>query len=66
MADKAEVDYYAVQANYGGVTGWEDVTAEETYKGAKESLRDYVENDAESTGFRMQKVYKSGRRVTLS
>lgn len=66
MSDKAEVDYYAIQANYGGVTGWEDVTAEETYKDAKENLREYIENDAESTGFRIQKVYKSGRRVTLS
>lgn len=63
---KAEVDYYAVQANYGGVTGWEDVTAEESYEGANERLSEYVENDGASTGFRIQKVYKSGRRVTIN
>lgn len=62
---KAEVDYYAVQANYGGVAGWEDVTAEESYEGANEALSEYVENDADSTGFRIVKVYKSGRRVVM-
>lgn len=59
------IDYYAIQGNYGGVSGWEDLTAEETYTAAKESLQNYRKNDTESLDFRIQKVYKSGRRITV-
>lgn len=35
---------YVVQGNYGH--GWEDVTAEETYREARQRLREYRENSS--------------------
>lgn len=36
-------DYWAVGANFG--QGWEEVTAEEKYKDARQRLKEYREND---------------------
>jgi hypothetical protein len=36
-------DEYAIQGNYG--TRWEDVTVDETYKEARQSLKDYNDNE---------------------
>jgi hypothetical protein len=36
---------WVVQGNYGYGHGWEDVTAEENWKEAKERLREYRENE---------------------
>lgn len=44
---------YVVQGNYGYGHGWEDLTAERTWKEAKEQLRTYREN--ESAPFRVIK-----------
>lgn len=35
---------YVVQGNYGYGHGWEDVTAEETYREARQRLKEYREN----------------------
>lgn len=37
---------YVVQGNYGYSHGWEDVTASETYKEAKDDLKAYRENSS--------------------
>ena len=36
---------YVVQGNYGYGQGWEDVTAEETSKEARDRIREYRENE---------------------
>ncbi len=38
-------DEYIVQGNYG--QGWEDLTAENTYKEIKDRLKEYNENERE-------------------
>ena len=38
-------DYWDVEANYGYGDGWEAVTAEETWKEARERLKEYRENE---------------------
>ena len=38
-------DIWVVQGNYGYGHGWEDVTAAETWKEAKENIREYRENE---------------------
>jgi hypothetical protein len=38
-------DIWVVQGNYGYGHGWEDVTAAETWKEAKQNLREYRENE---------------------
>ncbi len=38
-------DYWAVEGNYGYGDGWEEVTAEETWKEIKDRLREYRENE---------------------
>jgi hypothetical protein len=39
------VDEFVIQGNYGPLHGWEDVTAEETYREALAQLRAYRENE---------------------
>lgn len=58
------VDHYVLQGNYGGVYGWEDLTAEVDKEEIKSRLREYLENEP-STTFRVQKEYRSGKRVTV-
>lgn len=62
--NKDEFDHYVLQGNYGGVTGWEDLTAEDTKEEIKERMREYLENEP-STTLRVQKEFKSGKRVTV-
>lgn len=38
-------DVWVVQGNYGYGDGWEDVTAEETYREARQRLKEYRENE---------------------
>lgn len=59
-----EFDSYVLQGNYGGVTGWEDLTADETLEGIKGSMRDYLENEP-NTALRVVKLFKSGKRVKV-
>ena len=46
-------DEYQIQGNYG-YYGWEEVTAEETYKEAKQRLKEYRENEP-GTSFQITK-----------
>jgi hypothetical protein len=39
-------DIWVVQGNYGYGHGWEDVTAAETWKEAKQNIREYRENES--------------------
>ncbi len=41
-------DVWVVQGNYGYGHGWEDLTAEETYREARQRLREYNENEPQS------------------
>lgn len=59
---KAEVDYFAVQGKYYGE--WEDLTACETLSEAKDERITYDINEPEIP-HRIQKVYKSGKRITI-
>lgn len=38
---------WIVQGNYGDLYGWEDLTAEDTYKEARMQLKAYRENEPE-------------------
>jgi hypothetical protein len=37
-------EYYVLQGHYGGGTGWEDLTADDSWSGIRQSLRDYRDN----------------------
>lgn len=43
MYKRKTIDVWIVQGNYG--QGWEDVTSSESYKEARQDLKDYKEND---------------------
>jgi len=43
MYKRKTIDLWIVQGNYG--QGWEDVTSSESYKEARQDLKDYIEND---------------------
>jgi len=47
---------YAVRGNYG--RGYEDVTGEETFEEAKQTLKDYRDNEP-GTPFKIEKVKES-------
>lgn len=38
-------DEYQIQGYYGSTYGWEEVCAEETWNDAKQTLREYRENE---------------------
>lgn len=43
MYKRKTIDLWIVQGNYG--QGWKDVTSSESYKEARQDLKDYIEND---------------------
>lgn len=59
---KSEIDHYVLQGKYFGE--WEDLTADETLKGARDSQKDYARNEPE-TPTRIQVEFKSGRRRNI-
>ena len=38
-------DEYQIQGYYGNIYGWEEVCAEETWSAAKQTLKEYRENE---------------------
>lgn len=48
-------DVFEIQGNYGFGHGWETVTAEESYREARDCLREYRDNEP-GVPFRMKTV----------
>jgi hypothetical protein len=48
---------WTLQGNYGGETGWEDLTSEATEDEIQAQLRDYQENDDYGGRFRIVRPY---------
>lgn len=48
---------WTLQGNYGGVTGWEDLTSEDTEPEIREQLRVYLENNDYDARFRIVAPY---------
>lgn len=47
MYQRKTVDVWEVQGNYGYGHGWEDVYSADSFKDARERLREYRENEPE-------------------
>lgn len=39
-------DIWTIQGKYDRITGWEDLTSEDTYKQARQRLKEYNENES--------------------
>lgn len=54
MYKRKTIDLYDVQGYYDSLCGFETVTTEETWKEAKERIKEYRENEP-GTSFRVKK-----------
>lgn len=55
---------YILQGNYGGVAGWEDLTADDSHAGIKSSRKDYEDNEP-GTPLRIVKENDRTKRRTV-
>ena len=55
MYKRKTTDEWEVQGYYGQGFGWERLTTETSYKDAKQTRKEYIENDANLHGIRIIK-----------